>query len=83
MGQVIVALLRKTAIEQISLAVLSPLKPHPRHQAFHFILFCAGVCGLLGRKTARNLFVKNKFEVMIRFYAILALAAICERLVEW
>jgi hypothetical protein len=54
-GQVIIALLRKTAIEQLGLAVLSPLKRHLRHQAFNFHPVRAGVCGFSYKKTVKKL----------------------------
>jgi hypothetical protein len=72
MGQVIIARLRKTAIEQLGLAVLSPLRRHLRHQAFHFHPVRAGVCGFLQREAAKNLFVKNKFAATMRCYATLS-----------
>jgi hypothetical protein len=77
-GQVIIALLPKTAIEQFNLAVLSPLKRHLRPQAFNFHPCSrnfhpvrAGVCGFSYRKTAKNCFVKNKLGASMRVYAII------------
>jgi hypothetical protein len=62
--------LRKTAIERLNLAALSPLKLHLRHQASVSFLFAPVVAVSTPAKQQKVSLSSLQFEVSMRLYAL-------------